>query len=137
MTTFRAGVQYGDWEGTAAADASDQIELHKYLRDKGLLSDNEFLLAADLYAGENHHGKVEHVSIRAYVYEGERSFDNLKPILDDLNGPIPVREVRLSMSLEKFVGLFKRFNVFLTWHGLELTDRDLEVQSEQSEEDGE
>ena len=34
--SFKAGVQYGDFEGTAAADRADQVSLGDYLRDKGL-----------------------------------------------------------------------------------------------------
>jgi len=29
--------------------------------------------------------------------------------------------------LQEFVGLFKRFDVFLTWHGLNLADRDYDA----------
>ena len=82
MDTFKARVQYGDWEGTAAADASDQLDIHEYLREKGELKNTEFLLAANLWAGENHHGKIENVFIQAYIYEGENRFDKLKPILE-------------------------------------------------------
>jgi hypothetical protein len=127
MGDFRAHVQYGDWEGTAAADASDQLEIHKYLRDKGLLQDNEFLLAVNIFVGENHHNEVGSVYVAAFIYEGQDSFDKLKPILDKSTGPIPVRSVRLTLTLQEFVGLFKRFDVFLTWHGLNLADRDYDA----------
>ena len=129
MSTFRASVQYGDWEGTASADASDQTDLHKYLKEKGLLHDNEFLVAANLWAGENHHGKVDYVSVRAYIYEGRNSLDELKRVFDRLSGPIPVREVVLRLTLEEFIGMFKRFDVSLTWHSLGLTDCKYEVTS--------
>ena len=133
MNDFKAHVQYGDWEGTAAADASDQLEIHDYLRNKGLLHDNEFLLAVNLWSGENSHGKIEYVFVRAFIYEGQDSFDKLKPILDQLKGPIPVRQVRLNFTLEEYVGLFKRFDVLLTWHGLNLTGREYDVTEEVSE----
>jgi len=38
--------------------------------------------------------------------------------------PVPVRVVDVPLTLEKFVALFKRFNVMLTWHGLKLEDRE-------------
>jgi hypothetical protein len=130
MDDFKAHVQYGDWEGTAAADASDQLDIHKYLHDKGLLQDNEFLLAVNLWAGETNHNKVDYVSVRAFIYEGENSFDKLELILDQLTGPIPVRSISLSLTLEEFVGMFKRFDVLLTWHGLNLTVRKYDVVKE-------
>lgn len=130
MSDFKAHVQYGDWEGTAAADASDQLEIHDYLRNKGLLKDNEFLLAVQIFVGETHHNKVEHVYVAAFIYEGQDSFDKLKPILDQLTRPIPVRQVRLTLTLAEFVGMFKRFDVMLTWHGLNLADKDYDITEE-------
>ena len=123
MDTFKAHVQYGDWEGTAAADASDRLAIQEYLINEGLLRNNEFLLAVNLWVGESHHGKIGHVSIRAFIYEGEDNVDNLKPILDQLKTSIPVREVKASLTIEEFIGLYKRFDVLLTWHGLNLRDR--------------
>jgi len=130
MSEFKARVQYMDWEGTAAADASDQLEIHEYLRNKGLLQDNEFLLAVNIFVGETHHNKIEYVYVAAFIYEGQYSYDKLKPILDQSTGPIPVRQVQLALTLEEFVGMFKRFDVMLTWHGLNLTDRTYDVTEE-------
>jgi hypothetical protein len=91
------------------------------------LQDNEFLLAVNIFVGENHHNEVGSVYVAAFIYEGQDSFDKLKPILDKSTGPIPVRSVRLTLTLQEFVGLFKRFDVFLTWHGLNLADRDYDA----------
>jgi hypothetical protein len=38
--------------------------------------------------------------------------------------PIPVRAVDVPLALEKFLDLFQRFSVMLTWHGLELEGRE-------------
>jgi hypothetical protein len=44
-----------------------------------------------------------------------------------MTGPIPVREIRLELTLEEFFALFKRFDVMLTWDGLELEGRPFDI----------
>jgi hypothetical protein len=132
MDTFKAGVQYGDWEGTAAADGADALAIDSYLEEKGLISGDEFVLAVNLWVGENHGGQLGSVSVRVFVHKGPNHFDTLKPLLDSMTGPIPVREVRLELALEEFVGLFKRFDVMLTWHGLELEGRQFDIVESES-----
>jgi hypothetical protein len=127
MDTFKAGVQYGDWEGTAAADGADATAVHNYLEEKGLIGKDEFLLAVNLGVGENHGGKIGSIFVRAFVFKGSNNFDTLKPVLDQMTGPIPVREIRLELTLEEFFGLFKRFDVMLTWDGLELEGRPFDI----------
>lgn len=125
--TFKAGVQYGDWEGTAAADGAHMTSIDEYLESKGLLNNGEFVLAITLWVGENHGGQLGSVFVRAFIYEGTNSHDTLKPILDQMTGPIPVREEKVEMTLEEFVGLFKRFDVMLTASGLDLEGREFQV----------
>ena len=127
MTTFKAGVQYGHWEGTAAADGADTLPIHHYLEEKGLISGDEFVLAVNLWVGANHGGQLGSVFVRVFVHKGPNNFETLKPLLDGMTGPIPVRAVQLELTLEEFVGLFKRFDVMLTWHGLGLDDRQFEI----------
>jgi hypothetical protein len=38
-------------------------------------------------------------------------------------GPIPVKRVEVELTLEEFMGLFKRFSVVLTKKGLDLDGR--------------
>lgn len=114
METFEASVQYGDWEGTASADAVHDGSVHQYLQTKGLADDDEFVLATSLWAGEGT------VRVRVYLFKGEQNFEDVRRTLAAIEGPIPVRAVDLSLTLEDFVGLFKRFNVLLTWQGLSL-----------------
>ncbi len=100
------------------------------IRDKGLLRDNEFLLAVNIFIGENHHNEVGSVNVAAFIYEGQDSLSELKPILDKTTGPIPVCSVHLTLTLKEFVGMFKRFDVMLTWDGLNLAGRNYNITEE-------
>jgi hypothetical protein len=124
MNFFKASVQYGDWEGTSAADDADPISLRKYLEDKNLIRADEFLIATSLWVGENHGGKLGMVNARAFLFAGRTTFDTVKDALDGHAGPIPVRVVDLELKLEEFIGLFKRFDVMLTRKGFDLEGRE-------------
>jgi len=119
MERLKASVQYGDWEGTAAADGFHSTDFSEYLRDNHLINENEFLLAISFYAGE--HGFI---SVRALVLEKDASYDSVKSFLKSSHGPLKLREISVDVSMEKFFTLFKRFSVVLTWRGLDLRDRE-------------
>lgn len=123
MNKFKASVQYGDWQGTAAADNADRVSLWKYLEDHHLIQTGEFLIATSMWVGENH-GKLGSVFVRAYVYTKGNDFDTVKAALDATSGPIPVREIDLELTIEEFIILFKRFDLMLTRSGLDLTGRE-------------
>ncbi len=116
MESFKASTQYGDWEGTAAADDVGQNSVHKHLREKGLIKPGEFLVAVSFYAAEP-------PLVRASMVPGDK-FETVQEALATNTGPISVREIDLKLTTEEFLGLFKRFSVTLTWHGLELGGRD-------------
>jgi hypothetical protein len=125
--TFRAGVQYGDWTGTAAADNADKNDLSDLLAAKKVFDrKKEFLLGASLWIGENHGGKVQPPHIAAIITPLDNTYDDLLPKLKAVNGPIPVRRIDVEISLDEFIGLFKRFAVVLTTHGLGLEGREYE-----------
>jgi len=122
METFKASVQYGDWHGTAAADNIDPVatSIHDYLEKKGLSRENDFLLAIQLYAVERS------VYVRAYLLEDHEDYESAEQTLrslEDRGEPIPVREVSLELTLEKFFAMFKRFAVTLTKRDLPLEGR--------------
>jgi hypothetical protein len=120
LESFKASTQYGDWEGTAKADDQPK-SLHNYLEEKGLMKEHEFLLAATIYVGEH---DFDSPYIKAFVFEKGRNFESVKHEIDAMEGPIPVREVRVELTTREFLDLFKRFDVVLTWHGLELEGRE-------------
>ena len=126
-------MQYGDWKGTAAADDAGGVanSIRDYLEKRKLIKPDEFLIATSLWVGENHDGKLGHVSVRAFLLKGHRDLESVKKALADLRGkPIPLRVVDVPLTLEKFVALFKRFDIMLTWHDLGLEDREYSITEE-------
>jgi hypothetical protein len=118
METFKASVQYGDWEGTAAADDVDPIadSLHTHLEKNGLMKPDDFLLAAKLWVGENSNNKIAYVFVHTYLLNQHQNVESVKETLDQLEvdgEPVPVREVSLELTLEQFVAMFKRLAVTL------------------------
>lgn len=123
METFTASVQYGDWRGTSAADDDGKNDIRDFLVSKGLLDrDTDFLIAVDVWVGENHNGVVKTPHINALIYDGT-GVDNLAAEISAAPDPLQVKRVSVDLTLEEFVGLFKRFNVSLTHRAFDLTDR--------------
>ena len=120
METFKASTQYGDWEGTASAD-EQQNSIRELLKDKGIMKDHEFLIAATLYVSE---GSYNEPFIRVFLYTKRSDFESVKHAIAATKGPIPVRSAEVPLTVEEFLNLFKRFDVTLTWHGLDLNGRD-------------
>lgn len=112
--TFKAGTHYGDWEGTAAADGHDLLSVHKYLRENDLMSDEEFLIATSVYVIEGS------AFIRAYTFRGGPAMESVREEIAKDSDPVSVHEIRLEMTLDEYIKLFKQFNVVLTWRGLNL-----------------
>jgi|SRR5882762_2656277 len=129
---LKAGVQYGDWHGTAAADDSDPmaVSVDRYLEKKKLIKPGEYLLAVQLSTHSDHNKPDDEPYIRAYLLDGAGDFEKAKARLDELEAagePIPVREVEINVPLGEFVSWFKRFTVMLTARDLPLTDRECRV----------
>jgi hypothetical protein len=123
MESFVASVQYGDWDGTAAADDADQRDIHALLREKDAYdSTKEIVIGVKLWIGENHGGKVQAPYVTALIVDAD-GYDNVPGMLASQDDPIPVKRVELELTLEEFMGLFKRFGVVLTTKGLGLTGR--------------
>jgi hypothetical protein len=100
MSTFTAGVQYGDWSGTVAADNTDHGS-GKRIEDFVKKEDDEFLLAAQLYVGEPHDKSLAEPYIHAYLLKGVEKYEEAEAKLEELKAdgePIPVREVTMSTT---------------------------------------
>ena len=125
MSKFRASVHYGDWEGSSAADDADHLGLIKFLENKKLMDgDTEFLVGLELWIGENHGGVVMPPSIRCLIIRRAGDFETVASQLASQHDPLDLREIDLELSLNEFLGLFKRFSVVLTRRGLNLTERE-------------
>ena len=126
MEHFRAGVQYGDWEGTAAADDADTDSLEQYLRERDLTKPDEFLIATSLFVGDSRGEEFGFLYIRALLFEAI-NYEDVRKKLAASSGAILVREVEIKLTMAQFVALFKRFDVMFTWHGLGLEGREFKV----------
>lgn len=122
--TFRAAVQYDDWQGTAAADNLDTSHITDLLVSRGLMSGDEFLIGVTFYLGENHPANAnKQASVRAVILPSRSGFEEAKAAIDQTEGKLATRTVDLSLSLVEFVDLFKRLSIVLTRRGLALEDR--------------
>ena len=126
MDTFQASAQYNDWKGDVAADNADKQGIEILMRERGLLSDNEFLVGVDLWLGEMHGSKLERPSVYAYVIDADK-YENAEKTLKETSGPLRVKKVDLDLSMEEFLLLFKRFSLAISWRGLDLMGRELDV----------
>lgn len=129
MERFKAGVQDGDWEGTAAADDADSKSLEHYLRENALIKPDEFLIATSLFVGDSSGDELGFRYIRALLFEGT-DYEDVGKKLAAKPGAIPVREVEIKLTMAQFVALFKRFDVMFTLHGLGLEGREFRVVEE-------
>ena len=126
MESFKASTQYGDWQGSASADSVHTTTFHEYLEKKGLLKPTEFLGAVSLFTSEH-----DFAVVHAFVFtKAGDNFESVKETLDATDGPVPVRRISIKMTAKEFLNLFKRFDVMLTWHGLELDGREYDVEEE-------
>jgi hypothetical protein len=114
METFKANTHYVDWKGTVSADDAHPHSVHEFLNGKGLIQAGEFLLSVSFFSTE------KSFFVNALVLEGAGDYDEVEKYLAGHEGPIPVREVKVELTAEEFLDLFKEFNVVLTWQGLKL-----------------
>jgi hypothetical protein len=115
---FQATSQYDDWKGTASADDSNPGGLRSLLRDRHLISDDEFAVGMEVWIGENHAGQVAPAYVRVLAIRAA-DFEQAQSKL--AAGPVVVRKIDHELSLEEFIGLFKRVSIKLAWRGLPLS----------------
>lgn len=115
--SFIASVQYGDWKGTSAADSADKAGAQDWLVKNKQKQEGEFLLGITMYAGENHGTHKDPVYVE-FLLATPGDHDNIKQLIDGSKTPVLVRKVKVEMTLVEFFGLFKRFNVNFSSHGM-------------------
>jgi hypothetical protein len=103
MSMFRASAHYGDWEGTASADDLSLKSIQDYLKSKGALSGEDYLLAVSLAVDESLDGNIPSIFVQAYIYNGENDYEKVQTLLNSLPGPIPISEVNVSITLPNFL----------------------------------
>lgn len=127
METFKASVQYGDYKGTAAADAHDSSTINDYMIKQGLMGKGDQIVGVKLWSGEVH-GHIQNKPVDVTVYLiNSPGFDEVRNAIDGTT-PVLVREVRFEIGLEEFFGLFKRFEIAITRFD-QLIGRELSVEN--------
>lgn len=106
---MKASVQYNDYLGTAAADASDFGSLGAYLKGRGVDTERYWPVGVELDAGND-----GYVSLGFICLDKKRNDQAVKVCFESKD------------KLEDFIGLFKRLNVVLTWAGSSNKYADLE-----------
>lgn len=115
--TFQAGVQYGDFKGTAQADSHDRLDFRAHLEQTGLIKEGESLVGIEAWSGEvTAQPSDKPLQITVFLAE-RRGYDNIKAAVDT-GKPLQVRRVKLEMPPAEFLGFFKRFSISLSSHGL-------------------
>lgn len=95
---MKASVQYNDYRGTAAADASDFGSLEAYLKGRGVDTERYWPVGVELDAGND-----GYISLGFICLDKERNDQAVKVCFESKD------------KLEDFIGLFKRLNVVLMW----------------------
>jgi hypothetical protein len=127
MLRLKANVQYNDWEGTVAADDADQRSFFTLLKEKNAMKEDEYPVSINLYIAENHAGKVEQPSISVLLMKSKNA-DDAKAQIGN-GGKLKLRRVDIEISLNEYVGLFKRFDIVLTRNKFGLENREYEIDS--------
>lgn len=112
MDTFIAGVQYNDFQGTVAADVSDNVALSNHLVSLGQAQSDERVIAFRIASGENQGIPVTDVSLVAYLLRSTES----EP------APTAVRAVEIRITPGEALAFFKRFDLIATRRGVDLSN---------------
>jgi hypothetical protein len=120
---FKASVQYGDWKGTVAAD-NDLKGIHDLLQKKGLMRKTDFLIGIDVWIVENYGGQIQPPYIAALLLEGVDKYKSAESVLLAPD-PINAKSVKVKITLDEFIGLFKRFSIAMSPRGLDITNREI------------
>lgn len=117
---FRASVQYDDLIGSSAADRADGDGPGDWLRAKGLMPPDEFVVGIKVWVGENRGAHRDPITVHFLLTPG--SFDSVKESIATTSGAFATRRVTAEMPVAEFFGLFKRFSICLSPGGM-LSDK--------------
>ncbi|TJU94925.1 MAG: hypothetical protein E5Y12_26370 [Mesorhizobium sp.] len=118
--SFIAATQYNDFVGTVAADRADSLDFANYLKGKGLINDDEFLVGFEIVFNENSGSSVPDPGIVAFVGSGHSVDDVAAKKATD--GLFKLRNVEVfDLPLADFFAYFKRFNIMLANAALHLS----------------
>lgn len=101
---------------SSAADRADTGGPEDWLRSKGLIQADEFILGIEIWAGEGPSFRTDSISIHFLLVKG--TFDTVRQMMGSTRGTIPTNRVTTSIGVAEFIRLFKRFNVCLSPEGV-------------------
>lgn len=110
---FKASVSYNDLKGSVAADKADRGLLTKWLNDKQLLKNGEYVLGIRMSVGENHGNHQDPVYVSFFVSD-LKGFNDIPEMLESFEDSVELREISVDMKITEFLALFKRFEVTLS-----------------------
>ena len=111
---FVARTQYGDWEGTIAMDNGEVWKFHEWLEQEGQLDKNDHVCGIEIHGDYPGSGYGEpRISVLIFEIKNGRI---LREVVED-GEEIPLKRLFLSMSLQDFLGKFKRLDTKLSENG--------------------
>ncbi|MCD4719238.1 MAG: hypothetical protein K8S13_05170 [Desulfobacula sp.] len=114
---FNASVQYNDLLGSVAADKADRTGPSKWLADKRLINDDEFIVGISMSIGENHGSHQDPVYV-TFLVSDLKGHNNVPEMLESIDGPMKVKKIEVDMNVTDFFALFKRFEVTMSTKGM-------------------
>ena len=117
-TSLTGSVNYGDFEGTAAADRHDHQDLIALAKRYGVDTDQFFVFGLNISVGETRDDSLGHASVAVLAVDTQATgtapyFDAIQQYVD--RNPEAVQYVRFDIdaSLEEALRAFKRIDIVL------------------------
>lgn len=112
-----ASVNYGDYDGTAAADHHDHRGLKDLAQKYGVDTDHYFVFGVNVRVGETRGDEIEHTFVSILAVDTRvvkaASVDFIQEYVDVHEGVLPYVSFDIGASLEEVLLSFKRFNLVL------------------------
>jgi hypothetical protein len=115
--TLVASVTYGDYWGTAAADRTDDMGVHKLAERNGIDTDRYFIMGLRLSRGEvrdaddDPHVGVSILAVDTHAVKAA-GLDHIQKYIDE-HKRLPYVQFDVQATLKEALNCFKRFEVVL------------------------
>lgn len=115
--TLEASVNYGDYDGTAAADRHDRKDIFDLAKKHGIDTEKYFIIGVNLSVGETRGDELGHTFVYILAVDMQAtksgSVDFIQKYVDENQGILPYVSFKIDASIEEVLLCFKRFNVVL------------------------
>jgi hypothetical protein len=103
MSTFVAGVQYNDFQGSVAGDKADTKSLLKHLIDKGVAQKGEILSGFRFGFSGNDGRAIDTITLVVYLFKTE----------EFVKKPKKLRAIEVELPTAELFSFFKRFDLVM------------------------